>query len=67
MATMTPEIRQELEQAGQEPVRIDDPETKLRYLIVREEVYQKMLEALICDHTDRSLYEFGEFYPDPPK
>ena len=35
----------------------------LAYLVIREDVYRK-LQELVIDHSDRSLYEFGEFHPD---
>ncbi len=63
--TLTPELKRAVEQAGDEPVRIEDPETHTAYLIVREEVYREMFKQTAIDHSDRSLYEFGEFYPDP--
>jgi hypothetical protein len=44
--TLTPEQRQAIERAGDEPVRIEDPETKRTYLLVKEEVYRSM-EALV--------------------
>jgi hypothetical protein len=33
-------------------------------LIVREDVYCRMDAVTAIDHSDRSLYEFGEFHPD---
>jgi hypothetical protein len=62
--TLTPELRQAVEKAGDEPVRVEDPETRTAYLIVREDVYRRMCAAIAIDHLDRSLYEFGEFHPD---
>ncbi len=64
MATLTPELRLQIEQTGGEPLRVEDPETNTIYLIVREDVYRKMQELALIDHRDRSLYEFGEFFPD---
>jgi hypothetical protein len=37
MTTITPEIRQAIEQAGNAPIRIEDPETKTIYVLVKEE------------------------------
>jgi hypothetical protein len=62
--TLTPELKQAVEKAGEEPVRVEDPETHTAYVIVREDVYRRMCELTAVDHTDRSLYEFGEFHPD---
>lgn len=64
MATITPEQRQEIQRSGDEPVRVEDPETKQAYLLVREEVYRKLRVLAAIDHNDPSLFEFGEFYPD---
>jgi hypothetical protein len=61
--TITPEQKQAVDQAGQKPVLIEDPETKTPYVILREDVYRKMWQTLAVDHSDKSLYEFGEFRP----
>jgi hypothetical protein len=53
-----------VEKAGNEPVRVEGPETHTAYLIVREDVYRRMCELTAMDHSGRSLYEFGEFHPD---
>ncbi|MGC8643552.1 MAG: hypothetical protein ACP5XB_27155 [Isosphaeraceae bacterium] len=63
--TLTPELKQAVEKAGDEPVRVEDPETRTSYLIVREDVYRRIVALAAIDHSDRSLYEFGEFHPDP--
>jgi hypothetical protein len=64
MATITPELRQEIQQAGDEPLKIEDPETHQVYVVIREDVYRKLQELAVIDHSDPSLYEFGEFFPD---
>ena len=61
--TMTPELKQAIEQAGEEPVRVEDPEKHVAYLLIREDTYRKLTE-LAHDHSDPSLFEVGEFYPD---
>ena len=66
MATLTPEQRQELEKSGNQPLKIEDPETHTEYVIVRAEVYQRLRSLVDIERTDRSLYEFGEFHPDKP-
>ncbi len=65
--TITPEQKQAVDRAGEQPVRIEDPETRTGYLIVREDVYRKMWKTLAVDHSDRSLYEVGDFRPYPIK
>ena len=42
MTIITPEIRKAIEQAGEQPVRLADPETNLVYIVVRAEVYERM-------------------------
>ena len=65
MATLTPEQRQEIEKAGEEPVRIEDPETHEFYVVIKEEVYRRLREAIEMDQSDLSLHEFEEFIPNP--
>ncbi len=60
---ITPDLKQAVERAGDEPVRLEDPETHLAYVLVKEEVYQKLREALGFEKVDPSFYEFGEFLP----
>ena len=62
--TMTPELKAAVERSGDEPIRLEDPETKTAYLVIREDVYRELQRLAVIDHVDRSLYEFGEFYPD---
>jgi hypothetical protein len=55
MTTIPPEIRQAIEQAGESPVQLTDPETNAAYVIVRAEVYERM--RALCDDFDiRELY-----------
>jgi hypothetical protein len=62
--TFTPELKQAIERAGDDPVRVEDPETHTTYVVLREDVYRRMHALARIDHSDRSLYEFGEFHPD---
>ena len=39
MTAITPETRHAIEQAGEQPVQLTDPETKSVYVIVRADVY----------------------------
>jgi hypothetical protein len=50
MTTITPEIRQAIELAGERPVQLTDPETNSVYIIVRAEVYERMRAS--CDDSD---------------
>jgi hypothetical protein len=63
MVKLTPEQRREIAQAGEQPVRMEDPETHAAYVILKEEVYRRMEELLSVEKVDRSLYEFGDFHP----
>ena len=42
MTTLTVEQRHEIERAGNEPVRIEDPETHAVYVLLRAEVYEQI-------------------------
>ncbi len=69
MTTLTPEQRQEIQRAGEEPVRLADPETQTEYVLLKADVYARILTLL--DHT-RSAYPlamrvFGEDGWDDPQ
>jgi hypothetical protein len=40
MMTLTAEQRDEIQKAGDEPIRIEDPETHATYVLLRAEVYE---------------------------
>ena len=65
MTSLTPEQRQLVARAGAEPVRVADPETNVAYVILKAEVYERLLKLMEVERVDRSLFEFGEFHPDP--
>jgi hypothetical protein len=48
MATFTPELRQAIERAGEDPVRIEDPVTQTEYVILKADVYDR-IQAMIDD------------------
>lgn len=48
--TITPEMKYAVEQAGEEPLHLDDPESRRWYVVVREEVYYK-LQSLVGMET----------------
>lgn len=62
---LTPELKQAVAKAGDEPVQVEDPETQTAYLIVREDVHRRMYGLTAIDLSDHSLHEFGEFPPWP--
>ena len=53
MTTLTPELRQALEQAGDQPVAINDPQTNTEYILLRADVYNRMREILEEDEDRR--------------
>lgn len=61
--TITPEQKQAVDRSGNEPIRVEDPETRTAYLIVREDVYLRMKGLLDLEHSDRSLYEYEDYRP----
>ena len=62
--TLTPELKQAVEKAGDEPVHVEHPEAHTANGIVREDVYRRIYVLTAIDHSDRSLHEFVEFHPD---
>jgi hypothetical protein len=44
MPTLTPELKQAVEQAGDDPVRLTDPETQRSYVLMSAEVYERLLD-----------------------
>jgi len=65
MTTITPEIRQAIEQAGGEPPRLEDPETHVVYVLLDEETYKYLCELKDIDRSDLSLQEFEDFQGIP--
>jgi hypothetical protein len=64
--TITPEQKKAVDEAGDAPVVVEDPETHESYVIVRAEKYHRLAKAVEVESVDPSLFEFGEFIP-PPK
>jgi hypothetical protein len=60
MVTLTPEQRQEIAKAGEEPLRIEDPETKTAYFLITEAVFRRLKPAVEIEQSDPSLFEFEE-------
>ena len=46
MITLTAELRQEIEKAGDAPVRIEDPETRAAYVLMKAEIYERIQPSL---------------------
>lgn len=66
---ITPEIRQAIDSAGDQPVRLEDLETHRTYILISAEVFEKMRAQLSQDPVDqmaRFLDEtFDEGWNDP--
>ena len=58
--TLTPELKKAVERAGDEPVRVEDPETRTAYGVIKEDLYHKE-EAV--PESDFTLHEFEELTP----
>jgi hypothetical protein len=61
--TITSEMKQALEKAGLEPVRVEDPDTKTSYIIMREDVYRRIQDMVRIEQIDPSFFEVGDFVP----
>jgi hypothetical protein len=46
MTVLTPELRQAVELAGDQPVEITDPQTNAAYVLLKADVYRRMREIL---------------------
>jgi hypothetical protein len=51
MTTITSEIRRAIEQAGDQPVRLDDPQTSQSYVLIKADVYDRIQRFF--DEEDR--------------
>jgi hypothetical protein len=56
--TLTPELKQALEEAGDEPVRVEDPDTHTTYVVIKEDLYRKL--RVVVPESDFTLHEFEE-------
>jgi hypothetical protein len=50
MPTLPAELRQQIEEAGDDPVRIEDPETHTAYVLLKAEVYDRIKPLLGSEH-----------------
>ena len=55
--TMTPEQKKAVDQAGDTPVLVEDPETHAAYLLIREDVYQRMQALAVATDGPLSIEE----------
>ncbi len=60
---ITTEQKKAIEEAGEDPVRIEDPETHATYMLLKEETYRRLRAAVEIETIDPSFFEYGEFIP----
>jgi hypothetical protein len=63
MIIVSPEQRQAIDEAGDRPVPIVDPETHQTYLIISAEAYDRLRAALEAEEIDPSFFEIDDFEP----
>src|SRR4051794_21195957 len=51
MTTLSPELRREIEKAGGNPVRLDDPETNTAYVLLKAEEYDRLKPNLASEQV----------------
>jgi hypothetical protein len=49
MPSLSAELRKEIEKAGDDPVRIEDPETQTSYVLMKADVYERITLPLASD------------------
>jgi hypothetical protein len=63
MLELTQNQRQEVQIAGESPLRLTDPDTHVEYVVLKAELYERMRR--VFEEVDPSLYEFEEINPNP--
>jgi hypothetical protein len=58
MPTLSPELREEIERAGDDPVRIEDPDTHTAYVLLKADVYDRIKPVLAP--LDRTIEQVPE-------
>ena len=51
--TITAELREAVRRAGEEPLRLEDPDSRSSYVLLRAEVYERMRARLEDEERDR--------------
>jgi hypothetical protein len=59
MIGLTPEQRRLMEQAGDQPVRIEDPEMQQTYVLIRAEVYEQVRDLIEPRSDDKLVVPEG--------
>ena len=63
MNILTPEQRRAVNAAGDQPVRVEDPETHKAYVILKADLYDRMRSAFEEEEIDPSFFEIDDFEP----
>ncbi len=58
--TITQELQQALEQAGDAPVELTDPRTNTSYVLVRSDVYHEMRELLEDERSRAAIAKIAK-------
>lgn len=68
MSSLSPEQRRDLDRSGDRPIRVEDPETREEFVLLRAAAYERLLAAAE-EEIDPSFFEFDGFEPivDPPR
>ena len=53
--TITPELKAAVEQAGDEPVRLEDPQTRQTYVLLKADDYERIREILGDDWRQAAI------------
>jgi hypothetical protein len=61
--TIPAELRQAIERAGNEPVCIEDPQTRAAYVLLKADVYERMRAVMEAEEIDPSYFEIDDFEP----
>ncbi len=56
MTTLTPEQKRAIAQAGEAPVRVSDPDSNASFVLLRADVYERMLAASGGEFDPREGY-----------
>ena len=60
--TITPELKQAVEEAGDEPIRLDDPSTNRSFVLIRAEQFERMRAILDHDPVEQMAPFLGESF-----
>ena len=67
--TITPELKAAIDHAGDDPVRIEDPETNRSFVLIRSEQFDRIRDLLSQDPVERMApfldEAFVEGWDDP--